>query len=523
MNLKFWKKKKDTPKSNKRWAIKSRASTSYSQYSGYDSGAKYVDGLKTLNAASGLKLNHEKVLKQARIAYHDSTLAKSIVDRYAMFGIGSGLYLEALPQAELLGKKAEQLTDWVFDVQRRFHLWAKDKKSDITESMTFYQLQKFNLTSQHRDGEYFNRLFYIDGQVKFGTFDPSQLEEGKEGNVRFDNGVHRNQYGAIDKYRIRIEKSDGTSTPIIFPKYTSNNKPLIIHGFMPDYSGQVRGISQIANILQECKLLSDYKIFELIKAGLQASINLWVKPSSDAPATNIFEGMTANAGPMPGYDAEDVPAEPALDVDPIIYKRMDEAISFGGGLSIMNLQSGEELKSFDPSSPNEAFSSFNKAIEDIVFSSVNQPPEIGRLAFNANYSASQAAILLFWVILEIWRDEIASDCLNIVYEAWLDNEIAQGRIKCPGWSDPFLRKAWAYCEWTGRSKPHIDPKQHAEAEKLKIELGATTQERIARETNGSNAELNRAKLRRELEDMPDIPWQKNSSGNTNNSSNDGDK
>lgn len=509
MNLKFWQKKK-TKETSKGWKLRRNASTSYSsQHAGYNSGAKYIDGLKTLNAASGLKLNPEKVLKQARIAYHDSTLAKSIVDRYAMFGIGSGLYLEALPQAELLGKDPESLTDWVFDVQRRFHLWAKSKDSNITESMTFYQLQKFNITSQQRDGEYFNRLFYVDGKVKFGTFDPSQLEEGREGKIIFDNGVHKNQYGAIDKYRIRIPSSNNTSKVVVFPKYTSNNKPLIIHGFKPDYSGQVRGISEIANILQECKLLSDYQIFELIKAGLHASINLWVKPAKDAPASNIFEGMTTNAGPLAEYESDEIPAEQDPNLDPITYKRMDEAIAFGGGLSVMNLQGGEELKSFDPSSPNEAFSAFNKAIEDIVYPSINEPPEIGRLSFNSNYSASQAAILLFWVVLEIWRDELASDCFNIIYEAWLDNEIAQGRIKCPGWSDPMLRKAWAYCEWTGRSKPHIDPVKHAQGEKLKIELGATTQERIARETNGSNAALNRAKLKKELADMPDIPWQKN--------------
>jgi len=507
MKFAFWKKDKiETPK--KRWYVGPRRPAVSSAYintgNTYDSGAKYIDGLKQLTAASGLKLNHEKILKQARIAYHDSTIAKSIVDRYAMMGIGSGLFLEALPQAELLKRSADSLVDWSLDVQRRFHLWAISKDSDITESMTFYQLQNFCMRNQQRDGEYFGRIHYIDGEIRFGVFDPTQVEEGVENGTRFDYGVHRNANGAIDKYRIRV----GDNKVAIFPKYTGNGKPLIIHGFMPDYAGQVRGISQIAHLLQEFRLLADYQIFELIKAGLQASLNLWVKPSKDAPATNIFEGMSANAGPLAEYAEDEVPAEPEGDVDPVTYKRMDEAISFGGGLSVMSLNAGEELKSFDPSSPNEAFSAFNKAIEDIIYPSVNQPPEIGRLSFNSNYSASQAAILIFWDILKVWRDELASDFLNIIYEAWLDNEIARGRIKCPGWSDPFLRKAWSYCEWTGRSKPHIDPVKYGAGEKLKIELGATTQERIARETNGSNAALNRAKLKRELADMPDIPWQK---------------
>jgi hypothetical protein len=45
-----------------------------------------------------------------------------------------------------------------------------------------------------------------------------------------------------------------------------------------------------------------------------------------------------------------------------------------------------------------------------------------------------------------------------------------------------------------------------------MELGATTQERVARETNGSNAAQNRAKLEKEFADMPPLPWQKGSSG-----------
>jgi capsid protein len=119
-------------------------------------------------------------------------------------------------------------------------------------------------------------------------------------------------------------------------------------------------------------------------------------------------------------------------------------------------------------------------------------------------------MLLFWNVLDFWRNEQSSDLNNPVYETWLDNEIARGRIKSPGWSDPLLRKAWAYSQWTGKGRIHIDPVKHITGEKLKIEVGATTQERIARETNGSNAALNRAKLKKELADMPPIPWQSGS-------------
>ena len=471
----------------------------------FEASAKYVDGLKDLQAASGLQLDYELIRRKARIAYHDSSVAKSIVDRYANFGIGEGLFLEANPQIEFLGRSADELANWALDVQRRFDMWAKDKESHIEKHMTLYQLQRFLMKGQKRDGEYFVRLHYIDGELKFGTFDPSQVEDGSVGQTKYEYGVHRDAYGAIDSYRIRV----ADDKVVVFPAKTRDGKPLVLHGYAPDYSGQVRGISEIAHILQECRLLSDYQLNELIKSSLHAAINMWVKPSQNAPATNILEDMTSGAGPLASYAEAAIPDAPDPNADPATYSRMDEALAFAGGLSIMNLNAGEELKAFQPSSPNEIYSSFEKAVKDNLFAANDMPPEIGKLSFNSNYSASQAAILLFWMVLKIARADQASDFLNPLYVAWLNNEIAEGRIRCPGWSDPFLRKAWSVCNWTGRGRPQIDLEKQGRGYKEFVELGAKTLEEIARETNGSNAALNRAKLTKEFSELPQAPWSKN--------------
>jgi len=486
-----------TPRPRKR-------ASAWPSYGSFDASAKYVDGLRNLQAAYGLQLDFEKIRTQARIAYHDSSVARSIVNRYANFGVGDGLFLEASPIAEILGRDADSLAEWALDAQRRFNLWAASKESHIEKHMTLYQLQRFLLTGQKRDGEYFVRLHYADGELRFGTFDPTQIEEGTTGQTTYLYGVHRDKNGAIDAYRIRVSDSK----VVIFPAFTPDGKPLILHGYAPDYSGQVRGISEIAHVLQECRLLSDYQINELIKSALQAAINLWVRPSQNAPATNILDGMTVGAGPLAGYAEASIPNEPDPNDDPVNYKRMDEAPVMAGGIGVFNLNAGEALEAFKPTAPSEAYSSFEGAIKNNLFASMDLPPEIGKLTFNSNYSASQAAILLFWAVLQIARDDLASDFLNPLYDAWLNNEIAENRIACPGWSDPFLRKCWANCKWTGRGRPQIDAEQQGRGYKEFVELGAKTLEEIARETNGSNAAVNRAKLRRELAELPTVPWNK---------------
>jgi hypothetical protein len=93
-----------------------------------------------------------------------------------------------------------------------------------------------------------------------------------------------------------------------------------------------------------------------------------------------------------------------------------------------------------------------------------------------------------------------------VYEAWLDGEIALGRIVAPGWSDPFLRQAWLCNNWYGAPMPNIDPLRTAEADQKYAEIGATDLDRIAREHNGSSGKLNRAKITKQFKEIPDAPW-----------------
>ena len=46
----------------------------------------------------------------------------------------------------------------------------------------------------------------------------------------------------------------------------------------------------------------------------------------------------------------------------------------------------------------------------------------------------------------------------LVYEAWLAEAVARGRIKAPGFfGDPAIRKAYADCKWNGPSRTALNP------------------------------------------------------------------
>jgi capsid protein len=141
------------------------------------------------------------------------------------------------------------------------------------------------------------------------------------------------------------------------------------------------------------------------------------------------------------------------------------------------------------------------------------PLEVVLMRFSNNYSASRGTLILFWRTVMMWRDEWATDDGNPVFEMWLSEEIAAGRIQAPGFSDPRLRAAWLHCTWRGAPIPDIDPSKTAKARREYLSMALTTGEREARDLNGSDFESNKAQIEHEYEAEVPPPWEKPSSGN----------
>ena len=109
----------------------------------------------------------------------------------------------------------------------------------------------------------------------------------------------------------------------------------------------------------------------------------------------------------------------------------------------------------------------------------------------------------------IWRQELDADMMTPIITAWLSEEIAAGRTQALGWSDPRLRQAWLSHNLFGVPMPSIDPGKDAKANKDNLETNLTTQERLAREQNGSSARDNMSKNRKAFKESPLPKWAAN--------------
>ena len=122
------------------------------------------------------------------------------------------------------------------------------------------------------------------------------------------------------------------------------------------------------------------------------------------------------------------------------------------------------------------------------------------MSFNASYSASRAALLEAWKGFKMRREWLADAFCRPVYEIWLTEAVARGRISAPGFlTDPLIRQAYLWSEWIGPAQGTLNPVQEVQAEVTAVENGFTTREAVAVKLNGSEYTRNVDKLTTENE------------------------
>ncbi|MBG7617597.1 MAG: phage portal protein, partial [Chloroflexi bacterium] len=396
----------------------------------------------------------------ARSAYHDSMQGRAIIERFADLVPGVGLRLEATPNGTVLGIDPEAAEEWAQTTENSFDTYMGSKKFSLAEDMTGYQTQRFVTIQQQRDGEYFARLDYIKepglNPLKVSFLDPSQIqgcpETDTEGYYYPDEGIKRDKMGRETAYKVLVHDPDGHnySQKVLQRVGIKSKKLLMIHGFMKEYPGQLRGYSRIGHILQALENLTDFEVSHIKKAINESIVAMWIKPSSDKPASDggITDGMASAAGTF--RHADNPQTEGATAVEPSVdFSELNEVNARPGSWFNAGLQGGEELSTLKGTTPSDNYGIFVDAFVKSLAASVSLPSEVVWMQFGQNYSASRAALVLAWQVVELWRAELAADFLNPIYEAWLDGEIAAGRITAPGWSDPILKTAWLSNNWIG--------------------------------------------------------------------------
>lgn len=458
-------------------------------------GSKLKGSLNNLYPSNYL-LDFNALREISRRNCFESTQARAINNRLDINVIGTGLKLSCTPTWELvqgqLSWTDEEKQKFTRDVELRFFIWANSHEPDATGRRTLGELQSFQFSNLLKDGETFIILRYSPDKTRISPLSLQFINPGQiydvdlmpesqikvSENAYLQDGIEFNMEGR----ELAVYVRNGETLEIQRVPYRGKERVFVLHPAIITEVGQVRGVSPVAMIAHDLAKLVDYSTAEVEAAVNNALIAGWIKPSDDAPSSKPFASIAAQAS-LKGINTQQEPT------------RIEKA-----GFFIQNLKAGEEMQSFDTKRPNVNFGTFVDNVCSYLTASLGIPLEITKMMFNQNYSASRAALILYWQTVEKWRSSVVSQFLQPVYRAWFSEEVKAGRIKAPGFGNsPVLTEAWLTADWIGSSLPSIDPRAEAEADTIRLQQGATTYERNALKYNGSDFRDNCEKQKKEKE------------------------
>ena len=181
--------------------------------------------------------------------------------------------------------------------------------------------------------------------------------------------------------------------------------------------------------------------------------------------------------------------------------------------AVLDLNEGEKAHDVNPGRPNANFNGFVEAICQQIGSALEIPYELLVKRFTASYTASKGALEEAWKMFKTYRSWLADDLCQPVYEEWLAEAVAKGRVKAPGFfNDPVIHMAYCKAEWNGPAKGTLDPGKEVTAAEKRVANGFSTRASETMEMTGGDYYSNIDQLKQEekrLKEVKDIVIGKN--------------
>ncbi len=484
----------------------------------------------TLNSMVGWLVNggaaeddidlHGSLLRQrARDLYAGGGLARSGPAALTTSVVGWGIQPKPKIDGQLLGMTDAECDEWERNTLREFKLWAENPMCDAERSKDFYTMQQLAFRSELMSGDVFVlfgmkanartpyqtviRILEADRISTPDTDGDSESTE-TEGGGRIVDGVEINSEGEVIRYHIAnrhplLENATQTlswQAIDVFGKKTGS--PNILHIMTHERPEQRRGIpfcaAQIEQIkwvhiaqtpphipfcaaqIEQIKQLDRYITSELAANVVSSMLTAFIVSSEDDGKAGMEDAVN---------DEEKVTEDE--------YK-----IELAPG-AIYDLPPRKTIKEINPIRNNSAFESFISTLETIIGASMEIPKEVLTKKYESNYTAARGALLDFWRTVRVYRTAFNNSFNQPIYEQWLSEAVALGRIDAPGFfDDPAVRQAWCGCIWMGASMGHVDPLKEVNAAEKRIQLNISTEEQEASEYNGNDWNANVRQRRKEI-------------------------
>lgn len=465
-------------------------------------------------------LDYDKLRFRSWQAMLESDVAQIVVGKFVTWVVGVGLKLQSEPKTEVLESEGVTIDIEKFSklVEARYDTWSKSTESDYSGMKTKNMLSAVAYKNAIVGGDVLLVMRYENDNVNIQLIDGGHLgsplgeneyntQAQAEGNY-ISNGIEKNQRGEHVAFYVRkvgtyneYERipAKGKKSGLVMAK--------LIYGLEYRLDND-RGMPFISVVLETAKKMERYKEATLGSAEERQKIAYTIEhqlgSTGEDPRGSALSRTLARAI---GNDTDDdIPVTADGEV-------LADKVSATFNKQTINMPINSTLKSLE--SKNELyFKDFYDVNMDYVCASLGIPPNVAMSKFDANFSASRAALKDWEHTLTVRRSEFSAQFDQTIYNFWLEIEILKNKIQAPGYliarkANPMLITAYRNARFVGANVPHIDPVKEVTAERLKLgatgaSIPLTTVEAATEALNGGYSDSNFGQYAKELQKSKDL-------------------
>lgn len=427
-----------------------------------------------------------------------NSYARGIVRRFVTNVINVGLSAESIPEESILGLEEDSLIDWSENLENRFALYADTPAIvDIKGMRTFGALQRQVYTEALVGGD----CVVICRQDPLSKLPQLQIIPGDKiqtpmpsiSNALIVDGVELDENGRHVAYHVDLGAArtgaDRFQRIACRGEKTGRIQAWMVYG-LDRREDAVRGEPLLSIAIQPLKEIEKFRGSAQRKAVINSMIAGFIERTDSKPGS-----MPLQSGAAKRVTSVTGQAEGSL---PVSFTEMLP------GVYMQRLQQGEKPTPYSTGGTDVNFGPFEAAILQGLAWALEMPPEIMQLSFEKNYSASQAAINEWKMLLGKERTRFGSENNDHVFQEWFLSELLLNKIDAPGYLEAFKdarqydkRRAWTMIDWSGAIKPSVDLSKLVRGYADLNAQGWIDNERASRELTGTKFSKNIRRIKRE--------------------------
>jgi lambda family phage portal protein len=411
--------------------------------------------------------------------------------------IGCGL--QPRPKFEDPDRRAEVLALWEVSAA----------ELDADGVYDAYGLQQALTRARLESGEVFARLRYR--RPGDGLAVPLQLQlleadlcplgyNDVTRNIR--QGIERSRTGQRRRYWMHREHPRETWMPPDPNRLTGVPAEEILHHYLPDRPGQLRGAPEGLSTLVRARNLDHFESAELNRKKHRARFvgtihkeNPEDNPITDAPANPVlvdYQNQLAAVEASAEYAAEDPAAlAQAAELRDRILQEQERKTFVDvedGYLLQLALHERADLAHGDAGGANDA--AFMRSQLQGIAAGWGVPYELLSGDYTgANDRIMRVVLNVFYRELEFLQDHLVAQVLRPLWERWLDAAVWSGALRLPGYeTDP---RPWRPVEWRAHAWSYVNPLQEAQTAILRIQNGLTDRSSVVAESGWDAEDVDR--------------------------------